>query len=951
MKKTPMKVLLAALLTIALSTTLHAQLTWSPQFATDQDSITITFDATQGNAALANFTGDVYAHTGVITNLSTSPTNWKYVKQPWGSTDPSVKATRISANIYQLKFHVRNYYGVPAAETVDSIAILFRDGPGNIVGRGAGGTDMYIPIAVAGQLGVAITAPATNGFVNIGTSVNITATSNQIANLAIFVNGVQVHSAAAATNISHILSAANFGKYKLKVVATTTGGASTTDSAWIMVRPPVTNAALPANAKQNGVTYLPGGTSAIVALHAPSKQYAYLIGDFNGWEPNPTEYMNYDAATSRYWIQLNNLVPQQEYAYQFMLDGNNTYADPYAHKILDPNNDPYIPATSYPNLKTYPSGRASGIVSVLQTNQPAYNWQVNNFVRPAKEKLVIYELLVRDFTASSSFQGVIDSLGYLKSLGINCIEFMPVMEFEGNDSWGYNPSFHLALDKYYGTPDKFKELVDKCHQNGIAVVLDIALNHAFGQNPMVQMYWDPTVTDPCNAASLGGPANNNPWLNPYARHPYNVGYDFNHESLATKQYLDDVNKYWLNEFKVDGFRFDLSKGFTQTQNCNVGAWGNYDQSRVNILTRMTDQIWANTPGAYVILEHLGDNSEETVLANYGMLLWSNLNYSFNESIMGYNGDQNWLSYKNRNWNAPNNIAYMESHDEERLIYKTQQFGSINGTYNTKDLATSTQRAAAAAAYYFCTPGPKMIWQFGELGYDITINQNGRTGRKPILWSYLSQYNRKNLRNTYAGLALLKKNYQVFSTSNFTVDYNGKGKIGVFNDAFMNAVVVSNLDVNPLMLNVNNMNNGKWYNYFKRDSITVTNGNWGFNLAPGDFAVYTTRRLPAPPFSISGVGTTDLQSIGFNVLITPNPATDNVQIVYEIPEALQITIEAYDIQGKKVATIAQVRQDAGKQTINWNATDDNGSRLPAGNYLMKMTADGMLQNLQKLVIIK
>ena len=934
---------------MALGTAAQAQLTWTPQFATDQDSITILFDATQGNAGLLNFTGDVYAHTGVVTNLSTSPTNWRYVKQPWGSTDPSVKMTRLTANTYKIRFKIRNYYGVPAAETIDSIAIILRNATGSLVGRGAGGTDMYIPVAVAGQLGVAITSPATNGFVNLNSTVNVAATCNQNAALSLFVNNVQV-TTVNGNNISYALNANAYGKYRIKVIANTPTW-STSDSSWIVVRPPVTNAALPSNARPNGVTYLPGGTSAIVALHAPNKQFAYLIGDFNNWEPNPSEYMNFDASNNRWWIQLNGLTSGVEYAYQFMLDGGNTYADVYSHKILDPNNDPYISPSVYPNLKAYPSGRASGIVSVMQTNQPAYNWQVNNFVRPPKEKLVIYELLVRDFTASSSFQGVIDSLDYLKTLGVNCIEFMPIMEFEGNDSWGYNPSFHMALDKYYGTADKFKELIDKCHQNGMAVVLDIAMNHAFGQSPMVQMYFDGTVTDPCNSSYVGGPAANNPWLNSVPKHPYNVGYDFNHESLDTKQFLDDVNRYWLNEFRVDGYRFDLSKGFTQNSTCNVGTWGNYDQSRVNILERMADQIWLNTPGAYVILEHLSDNSEETVLANYNMMLWSNMNNAFNEATMGYNGNLNGLSYQGRNWNSPNLIAYMESHDEERLVYKNSQFGSnING-YNTKSVPVAVERVAAAGAVYFCAPGPKMIWQFGELGYDISITQNGRTGRKPILWSYLNDFNRKNLRNKFAGFATLKKNYQVFSTNNYTLDYAGKGKIGIFRDPFMNAVVVANLDVNPLTLNVTMPNGGKWYNYFKRDSINVTSGNWGFNLAPGDFAIYTSRRLPAAPFTSSGVGTNDLLSTGFNVSISPNPFAENIQISYELSQAVNVNIAILDMNGKQVATLANNRQSAGKQTINWNATDENGGKVAAGTYLFRLSADGMLQNMQKIVLVK
>ena len=89
-----------------------------------------------------------------------------------------------------------------------------------------------------------------------------------------------------------------------------------------------------------------------------------------------------------------------------------------------------------------------------------------------------------------------DTLNYLEELGINAIELMPVNEFEGNNSWGYNPSFHMALDKYYGTPEAFKALVDACHARGIAVILDVVYNHVFSQSPLAKLYWDPIAFKP-----------------------------------------------------------------------------------------------------------------------------------------------------------------------------------------------------------------------------------------------------------------------------------------------------------------------------------------------------------------------------------------------------------------------------------------------------------------------
>src|SRR5690606_33091364 len=127
----------------------------------------------------------------------------------------------------------------------------------------------------------------------------------------------------------------------------------------------------------------------------------------------------------------------------------------------------------FENLPPYPAGQERE-VTVLQTGANAFynfTWSdaTNNFVKPSKKDLVIYEVLVRDFDANRTYQNLIDRINYFKDLNINAIQLMPVMEFEGNESWGYNTAFHMALDKRYGSPAKLKEFVDICHQNGIAV--------------------------------------------------------------------------------------------------------------------------------------------------------------------------------------------------------------------------------------------------------------------------------------------------------------------------------------------------------------------------------------------------------------------------------------------------------------------------------------------------
>jgi len=338
-----------------------------------------------------------------------------------------------------------------------------------------------------------------------------------------------------------------------------------------------------------------------------------------------------------FWLKIENLVPQKEYIFQYLIDGNLKIADPYTDKVSDPYDDKYISPSIYPNLIPYPDGKAADRASILQTAQTPFTWNTTSYNIPLESKLSIYELLIRDFTTDKTYKAVQAKLDYLKRLGINTIEFMPFSEFEGNNSWGYNPNFYFAPDKAYGTKNDLKALIDECHKQGFIVIQDMVLNHSYNSSPLAKMYWND---------ALGRPSADNPWYNQISPNTtYSWGNDFNHESQATKDFVDRVTKYWMTEYKVDGFRFDFTKGFTNTP----GDGSGYDASRIAILKRMAGKIWEVNPKAFVILEHFAANTEEQELAAYGngMLVWGNANNNFCEAAMGYNesgkSDFNWAS--------------------------------------------------------------------------------------------------------------------------------------------------------------------------------------------------------------------------------------------------------------------------------------------------------------------
>ncbi len=589
------------------------------------------------------------------------------------------------------------------------------------------------------------------------------------------------------------------------------------------------SAALPAGAK-DGVAFINNGTSAIVTLYAPGKTSVSLIGEFNDWATASTP-LKQTPDKKTWWVQVNNLNADAEYAYQFLVDGTLRIADPYCEKVLDPNNDNAIPNTVYPNLKAYPTGKTTGIVSVMQANQPTYAWQNTGFTRPDKNNLVIYELLVRDFTTEHSYTSTLQRLDYLKTLGINAIELMPVNEFEGNLSWGYNPSFYFAPDKYYGTKNDLKHFIDECHGKGVAVIMDMVLNHSFGQSPMVQLYFDGSR-----------PTGINPWFNVEPKHPYNVGYDFNHESAATKYFSKNVMKFWMEQYKIDGYRFDLSKGFTQRQSGDDATFAAYDAGRISIWKEYNSFIKSvDANNFYVILEHFAEASEEKVLADDGMMLWNNLNYNMNEATMGWlqKSDFSWGFYTNHGFAKSENLVdYMESHDEERITYKNVTYGNELNSYTIKgNLPTSLKRDEMGAAFLFSIPGPKMIWQFGELGYDINIDYNGRTGEKPVKWDYYDNANRKALYDAYSKFIHLKMNNSIFNTTTFSYDLAGAIKYIKLEDAGNTVVVVGNFNVASQAANVDFGSSGSWKDAVG-SGVTLTSNMYTMDLAPGEYHIFS-----------------------------------------------------------------------------------------------------------------
>lgn len=883
--------------------------TTNPAYPVANQPVTITVDVT--GTTLENFGWDntsnpVYLWTWIRNATPPdidAPTNIN----PATSAQAVAKSNRISANKYEITITPTTFFNKSASE-IPKIGVLLK----NIDFSKKSGADKFIEFTSGFNASFATPSQA-SFFANTGDQFPITVNASTSATLTLKINGATVATQTGTSLTYNQTVTETTGTTQVECEAVM-GLQSKTLSFSYTIRSATVNQVRPAGIK-DGINYSGDVTKATLSLWAPGKTSVYVIGDFTNWDISAAYLMKKDG--EHFWLEISGLTSGTEYAFQYLVDETIRIADPYADKILD-TEDSNIPATTYPSLKTFPSKAVSdkwyfNRLSVLQTSQQSYQWQTINYQKPAKEKLTIYELHIRDFFGKDkkNYQSLIDTLSYFKQLGINAIELMPITEFSGNDSWGYNPNFMFAPDKFYGTKNKLKEFIDKCHQKGIAVIMDIVMNQQDLPNSYLMMDFNFTTFKPTA---------NNKWFNVDATHPFSVFYDMNHESLYTKTYLDTINHYWLNEFRVDGYRYDLSKGFTQTNNpTNVGAWGAYDASRIAILKRMADKIWSHTPNAYVILEHFADNTEEKELAEYrsgegkGMMLWANFNNSFNQNTMGYpsSNDINGIYYANRSWTVPGAVGYMESHDEERLMSKNLQFGNSNPNYSVKTLATALDRIKAASVIFYSVPGPKMLWQFGELGYDksintctdgVTIGNDCRTYPKPVLWQYQQDGIRKALYDVTADLIRLRNTHAVFSIGEATVS-TGSGlvkQVAIKNKPYnatpssstqMNVVAISNFDIVNQSASINFPHTGNWYDYYALgETINVTTLPFSLALLPGQYKIYTDVKIESPVI-------TGLESVAeLTVGLYPNPVTNLLKI--EIGDAPTHSLVLISLQGIK-----------------------------------------------------
>ncbi|NLR94111.1 alpha-amylase family glycosyl hydrolase [Flammeovirga agarivorans] len=883
------------------------------------ENVTVTFDVSGTDVAGIS---DLYLW-GWSEDVGDFLTNGE-----WAASDESAKLTKQSDNIFTYSFPVTkgsstynnfaellNSASAPTA--IDAIGCLIKTKDG-----GSKTGDLVIPIKKLG-VSVEITSPKASDVFLSGDKVIINISSPTSTALKIKVNGVEKISKT-GTSLSYTISSAAAGELTIEASASSDGLVDTKELEFYVGSTPTVQDR-PDYATNLGVNK--SGSEVTLVLQDPAKlkKFVNVIGSFNNWGDKTAYPMKVEKGDENYWwYTFTDLDPDTEYIYQYFIDGTIIIADPYTEKVSDPD-DKYIDDNRYPNLIDYPTGKTSFRASTFIINEEEYVWKTTNFTPVAIEDAVVYELLFRDFTTEATYESAIAELDYIKSLGANTIHLMPVNEFEGNSSWGYNPNFYFAPDKYYGPKNKLKEFIDEAHSRGISVIIDLVLNHSFHSSPMVRMY--------NKEGDYADPSAENPWFNEksnFTNPGLQWGADFDHESDYTKALVDSVNAHWMQYYKVDGYRFDFTKGFGNNVKTGDDEWGsNYDQDRIDLLLRMNTEIKKRNPNALVVFEHLADNEEEKVLVAEDISMWGNMNHDFRDVVKGGNKDLNWQSPASRGMPIHGVMSYMESHDEERLIYDSENYGTVSQVYDLTELENGIDRAKLASAFFFMVPGPKLIWQFGELGYNVSINQyeyegevsdSHRTSEKPLISEFDTKNDaiRKELYDVYAALLKLRHDYDLSSLEGDNVSLSLSGDLKTISlkgvTSGLTVKVVGNFSLGEESYTYDYSGDGSnWYSYFNNGEQVDAKGT--FVLKPSEFKVLTSRAVEVPADGLVK---------GFSRIIEVNP--------YGFKEDEEIEV-IFDPSGSDKSFGATITLEAGV------VLDSHGSGNISNKKTTTMTKEG------------
>ncbi|NJK39135.1 MAG: alpha-amylase [Oscillatoriales cyanobacterium RM2_1_1] len=497
-------------------------------------------------------------------------------------------------------------------------------------------------------------------------------------------------------------------------------------------------------------------------LFAPYNQDVKLMGCFSNWEELQMEKDEHGYFRTE--VELED----GEYQYKFKVRSRSWFLEPDEWVTVT---DPY--ATDVDNTSQ------NGVIRIKdgQIIIDTYVWQHDDKPLPADHELVIYELHVNDFSGGEndphprgSYRHVIEKLDYLCELGINAIELMPIKEYPGDYSWGYNPRYFFAAESSYGSTEGLKRLIDQCHSQGIRVFMDGIFNHAESECPLTQIDHDY-------------------WFHHDPKDPeFNWGPEFNYEHYDEKldlkpswKFAGDVVRFWIQEYHIDGIRYDAARQI-----------GNYDF--MHWIVQEAKNVAGEKP-FYNVAEFVPEDPSITNFDGPMDGCWHDSFYHTIKEYLCYEKSdfeelKNVLDGKRQGFMGATNIVnYLGNHDHNRLIVDLADQEIFD--------EAAFKRIQLGAVLQMTAVGIPMIWMGEEFGeYKPKALESSK-----IDWTLLHNDINQGLFHHYTGLIRLRKENHALYTENIDFFYeDNESKVLAYtrwNDEGSRVVVIANLSGNFL----------------------------------------------------------------------------------------------------------------------------------------------------------
>ena len=540
-------------------------------------------------------------------------------------------------------------------------------------------------------------------------------------------------------------------------------------------------------------------------LFAPYNNSAVLKGCFSNWSEISME--KDDRGYFKTKVELEDGI----YQYKFRVQSKSWFLEPDQWTEVS---DPY--ATDIDDASQNSVIRIKDGKKIIDT----YVWQHDEHPLSSNEELVIYELFVGGFSGGEpdrqergKFQDVIDKLDYLYELGINAIELLPIQEYPGDNNWGYNPRYYFAVESSYGSTADLKHLIDECHGRGIRVFMDCIFNHSNPEAPLTQIdhdYWyKREPTDPDNS---WGPE-----------------FDYEHydDNLGIKpawQFIGDVVKFWIEEYHIDGIRYDASK---QIDNYDFLSW----------ITQQARETASMKP-FFNMAEYIPENPD---LVGYDKPMNACWHESLYQQIIKHicgddfnpKGLKEVIDCTQQGYEgATSVINYISCHDHQYTLTELSDRNIFE--------ESAFKRAKLGAVLLMTAVGVPLIWmgnEFGEYNPEEEIK---------IDWSLLENDFNQGLFDYYRGLITLRKDNHALRSSNIEFFHEDTHNQVVaytrWNDECSRVVVVANFSGNFLQdYAIENFPaSGTWHEWTNNYDVEAGEGKLAMDLGEYEAKVLVSR---------------------------------------------------------------------------------------------------------------